>query len=83
MTAKEIKHVEPEEYKIDNRDNMETELHFDHGDTHFIVRVNPWDLVEDLIGCTAGALPLRAVVSWREQVVQIATEIERSLEISP
>ena len=80
MKPKTIKHVDPEDYTIDNRSNVETELHFETEDTRFIVRVDPWVLLDDLIANQGTFAASYEINGWRDTVTEVATEIEARVE---
>ncbi len=80
MKPKTIKHVDRDDYVADNRDDRETELQFETEDTRFIVRVDPWLLLDDLIAnmCTVAAL--YEIRKWRDTINEVHDELDARIE---
>lgn len=80
MKPKTIKHVDPDNYVIDNRDSMETELQFETEDTRFIVRVDPWNLLDDLLGNLSSVAASFEINGWRDTILDVANEVNERIE---
>ena len=78
--VKTIVHVDPENYTIDNRSDVETELQFETEDTRFIVRVDPWALLDDLLGNLSSVAASFEINGWRDTILDVANEVNERIE---
>ncbi len=78
--VKTIVHVDPEDYTIDNRSDVETELQFETEDTRFIVRVDPWALLHNLLEGQSSVAESFEINYWQDTLVEIHEELDERIE---